>query len=219
MRGFLILVAVIVFVPCKAQWSYGGEFSFVHFSGNTGLKHFGAGARGDYEVNDWTGVGATLAFFLPQSYDANTLLVANSGNTVPFTKEIPVDSRISFTRLGIDGRRYFIGRYEGDENSRFGFYGSAGFGLFFGARTSDIPNFDDGVYWSPIADEERGVFINWVAGLGVGAEYLVGKTYLYLSAMSRYTIDQANQKLIKTELPFIFNYNFGMRIPFVPKGS
>ncbi|MFT6745898.1 MAG: hypothetical protein ACJAZ2_000236 [Glaciecola sp.] len=219
MRIILIFLALLIFTPSRAQWSYAGEFEFIHFSGTTGLQHFGAGLRGEYEINEWTGIYGAVSYFLPQSYEATTLIVANSPATVPYTKIVPVSSRISFTRLGIGGKRYFIGRYEGDDLQKIGFYGSGGFGLMFGARTSDIPNFDDQTYWSPIVDEEKGVFVNWIAGLGAGCEYLVGKTYLYLSVMSRYTIDQANQKLIKTEVPFTFNYNFGMRIPFVGKGS
>jgi len=210
---------MLLFAPGKAQWSYGGEFSYIHFSGKTGLKHFGAGGRGEYEVNEKTGVFGAISFFLPQSYEASVLIVAESTTIDPYTKLLPVDSRISYTRLGVGGKRYFLGRYEGDDHQKLGLYGSAGFGLFFGARTSDIPSFDNSVYWSPIEDEGKAVFINWVAGLGMGAEYLVGKTYLYLSVMSRYTIDQANQKKIKTITPFIFNYNFGMRIPFVAKGN
>jgi hypothetical protein len=219
MKVIFFFILIIGFIPCNAQWSYGGEFSFIHFSGNTGLKHFGAGARGEYEINEWTGLNAALSFFLPQSYEAEVLVFANSPRVEPYSKNLPVDSRISYTKIGIGGKRYFIGRYEGDDNQRFGFYGSGGFGLMFGARNSDIPSFDQSVYWSPIDDEQKGVFINWIAGLGMGAEYLVGKTYLYVSVMSRYTFDQANQQLIKTTTPFTFNYNFGMRIPFVPKGN
>jgi hypothetical protein len=219
MRILLFSLLMLSFTLGKAQWSYGGEFSFVHFSGSTGLKHFGAGVKGEYEINEWTGIYGTLSYFLPQSYQANILIVAESPAIVPYTKNLPVDSRISFTHLGFGGKRYFIGRYEGDASQKFGLYGSAGFGLLFGARASDIPSFDNSAYSSPIDDEVKGVFINWIAGLGVGAELLVGKTYLYLSAMSRYTIDQANQKKIKTNVPFMFNYNFGMRIPFVAKGT
>jgi hypothetical protein len=219
LKLFCFFIGLVFLTPCTAQWSYGGQFSFVHFSGPTGLKHFGGGISGDYEINERTGVYGGVDFFLPQSYEANTTLTANYGNTVPFILVVPVDSRVSFTRIGIAAKRYFVGRYEGDEHQRLGFYGTGGFGILIGARTSNIPSYDKTVYSSPITDEKTQTFINWIAGLGVGTEYLLGKTYLCLSIISRYTFDQANQALIKTTIPFMFDYNFGMRIPLVPKAG
>lgn len=219
MRLLFLYIALVFITPCTAQWSYGGEFSFVHFSGTTELKHFGGGISADYEINERTGIYGSMGFFLPQNYEANVTLFAISANTIPYALVVPLDSRISFTRLGIAGKRYFIGRYDGDENERFGFYGTGGFGILFGARTSNIPGYEENLYTSPIQDEKTAVFVNWIAGLGIGAEYLLGKTYLYLSFISRYTFDEANQTLIKTNIPFMFDYNFGMRIPLVSKGQ
>lgn len=214
----LLLLSVST-VSLSAKWSYGGEFSFIHFTGESSLRHFGAGIFGEYGMNDLTTLRGSAGYFFPHSYQASVLAFAKSSSTIPYTKEVLVDSRITFTNLAMDCKRYFIGRHEGDENDRFGFFGFAGSGLMIGSRESDIPSFEQSLYTVPIQDEKKGSFINWIVSAGFGAEYLLGSTYLYASFRCSYAFDKANQQYIKTDAPLGFNYNFGMRIPFLIKSE
>lgn len=213
----LIFSFLIIILSAKAQYSYGGEFSFMHFFGPTKLKHFGLGLNGEYQINEWTGVTASTNYFLPQVFNGKLLITGVTPDVDPYLSVISVESRVGFTHLGIGGKRYFLGRYVLDEHKPFGMYGTVGFGLLFGAIRSQVPQYDKTLYSSPINDEEKNVFINWMAGAGIGAEFLLGKNYLYVSVLGRATIDQANPLLIKTNIPVFLNYNLGMRVPFSPK--
>lgn len=201
-------------IEANAKKYYGGEFSFAQFFGPTGLKNFGAGIYGEYAALEKIGIKFSTHFYLPENYEATTEVQARLVSTDPYSIEIPVESRTSFTNINLGAKRYLVGRYVLDDYDRWGLYVQGDFGLLLGHMTSTVPRYDTTLYDTPIPNDVRQTFINWTTGAGLGADVLVGKSYLFVSAMCRMTIDQANQIAIRTELPVFMMYNFGIRIPY-----
>ena len=214
MKKILICLMCIIPVICGAQFSINGQGSFIHFSGGTGLKHFGAGLRLEYTSTEWVGAYGGVNFYLSENYQAEVKAYALSGNTDPQEIEIPTDSEVSFTDVFIGGKVYFLNRYEMDDHKPWGLYLLVEGGLLFGSATSNIPVYDEELYWSPVDDEVAGTFVNYVAGLGLGLEYFMGKSNIYFDFKSRATVDEANRQLVRTPVPFGFSYNVGFRYPF-----
>ena len=52
----------------KADFHYGGHLSLIQFMGGTGLINYGAGFRGGYVANEWTGGYAGVTFCLPEDF-------------------------------------------------------------------------------------------------------------------------------------------------------
>ena len=210
----LFFIVLLIPFAGESQFSINGQASFTHFTGGSGLKHFGAGFRLEYTSTEWVGAYGGVNFYLSENYQANVKAYALSGSTDPQELDIPTDSEVRFTDVHIGGKVYFLNRYEMDDHKPWGLYLLVEGGLMFGSTTSNIPVYDEELYWSPIDDEVAGTFVNYVGGIGLGVEYFMGKTNIYFDVKSRGTIDEANRQLVRTPVPFGFNYNIGFRYPF-----
>ncbi len=216
-KSIVILLLVFSTSLSYSQMHYGGQISYLSFFGGLGIKHFGAGIKGGYGINDKSGVYGALNFYVPKGYVGQVELSALTPDISPGTISGPSTSRVSFTNAHVGFKRYFLGDYEGDDNSPLGIFAMSDIGLMVGSAASNIPDFDETKYSSPVIDDVKKVFINYVWSIGFGADYLVGNVHFYADAKFGVTFDEANRFIVKTYLPSYVMYNIGVRIPLPEK--
>ena len=210
----LVFVFVLLGFSAKSQFSISGQATFMHFLGDTKLKHFGGGAKFEYEYNSWAGLYFGFNGFSQSSYTGIVFAEAWGDETRPFVAEIPTPSVVSFLQPFIGTRVYFVGEIEADIRGGIGVYGIGELSLLVGSGTSQVSSEGYDLFYNvPITGEVKGTFYNYTAALGIGVEKPISKILLYAEAKFLARINEANSYSVTTDIPFGLSYFMGVRYP------
>lgn len=117
----ILFVAIITLLSSQAiaQFSAGGQVSYLNLFGGTGIKSLGFGLKGEYGYSDNTVITGGVNYFLGSKFSETTYGNAASNQTSPSQIEVDLEYKITFIHLYVGAKRYFVGEYEDD----FGLYG------------------------------------------------------------------------------------------------
>lgn len=214
-RVIATLLMLLFFGSISSQMNMSGQLSYMHFLGDTKLKHFGGGLKGEFEYNEWVGIYGGFNLYSKADYTGIVYAEAWGPGTQPEVAEIPTPSSVFFMQGFVGTRIYFHGGLEADARGGFGAYGIGELSLLFGQAKSVVSSEGyDVAYNVPITGNVKGSFINYVGSIGVGIEKPLKKIMLFADAKFNIRINEANTYTVTTIIPFGFSYFMGVRYSF-----
>jgi hypothetical protein len=204
----LLIFSAIVFgaAPINAQISIGPQLGYSYsFSG---IRNINLGIRGDYQLEDNSGIAVSLGYHLPYKFEDEISLIARS-STTPSAKVLTND-RISGIKL-LANYKYYLGGTEYEDD--FAFYALAGAGISFYTYKSTTEPFDQNLYSANgyEGDKLSESFLGFSLNAGIGAEFLLGDNPAFVELKLLLPANQANGQSIEVDIPTFFHLTAGYR--------
>lgn len=194
----------------KAQISIGGHYSYLHFFGDTGLKHSGFGIRVDYPINEKMIFTGGINYYLTSKFTDFIYVTATSSQTSPSQLEIDAEYTLNPIHFFIGGKRYLVGNYEGS----FGLYILGEAGYMMAPTSVDLADYDSSNYHTFIEDGSEETLSNITINFGLGLEQKLPFGYIFADAKAIIPATEANGIKLTYDFPAAYNINAGVRIPF-----
>jgi opacity protein-like surface antigen len=208
---FLLATVIFCLATANAQFSASNLYgmaagNYTSYRGTlaksaTGVK-FGIG----YDLRSRASVNLTYLLGFPINQDASFVATNDFGDQINVNGKYAL--KISAISLMAN---YF---FAGGTNESFGFYGNVGFS-FVSASISGSPtqDYDHSYTLETTSDKAHGFTING----GLGFQMLLGPVVPFLDGGISFPANTVNGKTVSNPIPFSFNGNVGVRIPFGKK--
>lgn len=208
--SILFLLNLLLAGPLSAALNGSVYGSFLHFLGETKLKHFGGGLKIEYHYSDFVGIYGGVAGYSQSSY---TAVIEDVNASETNLIEMYVPGKVFFIQSMIGSRFYFVGEMDPVIPGAISLYGLGEAGLLVGVGTNEVAEEGPSGYVPPQTGTVKGSFYNYTVGAGIGAERRFGSPMVFVEAKVNRRIDEANSYLVTTRIPWGFAYNIGLRIP------
>lgn len=213
MKGFkvfsLALFVGLIPVSTYSQLSIGGQATYLHLFGGTGIKTIGLGPKVDYTM-DYTNVFmGSLSVYMPSKLTGTVYGNAFSSATDPSQIEIDATWSLKFFHLAAGVRRYFVGDYEED----FGFYGLLELGAMLIPAKTTVAPYDTSLYWVMEEDLSNQTFFNFLLTGGVGTEVNLDFAYLFGDLKLNIPANKVGGATVAVQIPASFTLSAGLRVP------
>jgi len=200
----LLALGLFVTNRADAQFSLGGNFSYLKFLGNEmKTSHPGIGIRGWYATDDKFTLSYSANYFLASTERFSSEYLDSFGNPVSYEME----SKTSALQLDLRCNFYLLG----DPVDDFNFYATIGFDMLFVNSAleypSEVPDKGAGEPESP-----NGFMVD----LGIGAEKKLDFGYLFLEtgiSFPPFRFSSSEGAYSETDIASFFQVNAGVRIP------
>lgn len=202
----------------QVKFSLATDLSYLHnFDKQQRFSVFGQTLQGNWHLDKKNTFYTRVNYYAKGKYNSNLSATAKSVSTLPQSISVSNNTEMSLKIFSVGIKRYLVGYY--DKLEKFNLYGSAGFGLIFGAATNNfsVP-VDTSIYivQNNIASGS-GNFKRLTFDITGGWEIPVGyEIFLFTEARLHIpTSDYPSNYLLKNDhAPFTGSLNLGFRILF-----
>ncbi len=205
----IVLFVTFLSIQVNAQISLGGQASFIHLFGKTGINTFGIGVKGDYAKSEKIVITAGFNYFIPSTYSDYTYGNSFSSMTSPSQIDVDVDYKVSLYHVFVGGKYYLVNDCEDD----FGLYGIAEAGLMMGAVTTTLGDFNDNLYYTSMDDGAKESLSNFTLDIGIGGEFDLDFGYLFADLKLLLPVNTVDGQTVEVEIPASVSLSVGVRIP------
>lgn len=206
-RIVLVVVMIFSFGISFSQFSVGAQFSYLRafgFGGSPGL-----GLKLDYGQSDKLVFTGGLNFYAPTTLQESTYAYAHSSQTIPSSVKVASEEKATFIHIHGGVKYYFAGDYE----SSFGFYGTAGAGIWVIPWSSTVTGeYNQSLYYGP--EDESQTLSGLTIDFGIGLEKGFDFGYIFAEAGLNLKAKTVNGNTISQPIPNFAALNIGYRYAF-----
>lgn len=205
----LLLGIVFLFLAQSsfAQFSIGGQVSFLKTFGDLSMTNFGAGIKGEWGEEKLVYYGG-LNYYLAKKFKGTTYANALSDTTEPGSILVDMTTSVSFLHIFGGAKYYFIGEATED----FGCYGLGEAGLLLAPYKVTIGSYDKTLY-SARDEEFQETLGGFMVNFGVGAEVNLNFGYLFGDVKLNLPASGISSREETEGMPASLSINAGVRFP------
>lgn len=202
----------------SAQFNLGVQGSYLNTLTDGNVGHPGFGLFGEGELDEIVAIQAGFHYYFPSNYSREIQAVALSPNTSPVLVAIQTKSKITLMDFYIGFKYYVVGTHSTfKKESPTAVYVGGDVGVLaagFEATTDSTYNINWNLYDVPVKDTQLGSFTFLSLNPTIGVEKRISTVYLFSELKLLVNIVETSSSGLEFDIPFVVNFNVGVRIPF-----
>ena len=206
MKSLSLFVALLFasFLSHSQTISIGAQGSYLSLG--DGLEpSIGVGLRGEYGLNEKTGVFLTANYYFGDKEEYTTS--AYNGSMSPSTIQVGTVEKYKAININLSVKRYLAGDYE----SSFGGYVFGGAGYMAFPYKVEVDGYDTSYQLDDVPEDET--FSNFTLNFGLGLDAELPFGSLFAEGQVNIPANEQNGQQVYVEIPTSVAINLGIRIP------